>query len=335
MNRNLKQEREKSHHLSFQSAKKSLSEQQRSASSKRWRRSNRFPRPFPILTPQSYISGEHAYSDYDSPTPSNPYPELNQNSYVQPMHPTDPPLMNVSGEPALSPMPPPLPPMPPSYPSPPGPSMPVYDPGRASYSYDQYSSRRSRPIVRILESCSSTSSCSTISIAPRRTPRVQHQPIILMPYHCSQPTSTGTGQLTTLPPIHINSSSYLPHSTTANPLIVNSSPSVFQPSRSVGPGQRLRAGPIQYVLAAPSSTSTTQLQYISSQSRSARAPSHELVNRSKTRSRSRTKSVSLVPLAQKDLKFGRRPFDWYTNGGQDVILKDNICIGRRRLVSLG
>ena len=243
--------------------------------------------------------------------------------------------MNFSGEPALSSMPPPLPPMPPSYPPPPGPSMPVYDLGRASYSYDQYSSRRSRPVVRILESRSSTSSCSTISIAPQRTPRVQHQPIILMPYHCSQPTSTGTGQLTTLSPIHVNSSSYLPPSSKANPITVNSSPSVFQPSRSVGSGQRLRAGPIQYVLAAPSSTSATQLQYITSQSRTTRAPSHVLVNRSKTRSRSRTKSASFVPLAQKDLKFGRRPFDWYTNGGQDIILRDNICIGRRGLVSLG
>ena len=242
--------------------------------------------------------------------------------------------MNINTDP----MPPPLPSMPTRtqrFPTHTSSSIPVYNPGLPSYSHDQYHSRRSRPVVRMLEttSCSSTSTCSTISIAPRRThrtPQQQQQPIILLPYQCSQPA-----QLTTLAPIQVNSSSYLPSSATTNPLTVNSIPSVFQPSRSAGSGQRLRAGPIQYVQAAPRSSSTTQLQYVTAESRSARAPAHVLVNRSKTRSRSRAKSFSLLHVPQKDLKFGRRPFDWYANDGHDIILKDNIRVARRGLVSLG
>jgi hypothetical protein len=79
---------------------------------------------------------------------------------------------------------------------------------------------------------------------------------------------------------------------------------------SVGRPQQFRAGPITYIQAKPQS----------SQSRSTIAPQRVLVN---------SNNKQQFNLPQTDLKFGRRPFDWYPNDGTSCIMKEDIQIGRR------
>lgn len=41
------------------------------------------------------------------------------------------------------------------------------------------------------------------------------------------------------------------------------------------------------------------------------------------------RSLSARQVPQMDLKYGRRPFDWYKNKGKDSVLNENVQIGSR------
>ncbi|CAF4478598.1 unnamed protein product [Rotaria sp. Silwood2] len=166
-----------------------------------------YPRPFPVLTPQSYVpggAGGGLYPGYPPMGGSN-FPVITPNSYLPPPGTIEPPIMNYSGAPPLLSPPPPYPPMPPppypppsyppmpppSYPPMPcphrggmprmGPPPPYYDPGLHSYGRHRparmcrrgHRSRRCRPVIHIIDSssCSSVSSCTTISSCSRHRHR--------------------------------------------------------------------------------------------------------------------------------------------------------------------
>ena len=161
------------------------------------------PRPFPVLTPQSYIPGGVGAAGLPGLYPNTggrPFPSLGPNAYLPPPTGFDPPVMNYSNGPSfLSPsasfpsmmqpsmpsIPPPLPPPQPqpsfSYPNPMQMmSPPVYNPGPPSYSRQlpvrycrRRRSRRCRPVIRIVESssCSSISTCRSWSPCSRRRRR--------------------------------------------------------------------------------------------------------------------------------------------------------------------
>ncbi len=207
------------------------------------------------------------------------------------------------------------------------PQAPLYNPRFGSYPsrrpptrIHRRHSRRCRPVVHIIESdsCSSISSCSTISSCSRRHHRSccdsrqqgtsQQQPVILLPIQCQQQPSAMTNSIQGQPSLALPSTSY------------TTSTSMIQPSFSmpqtvpVGRPQQFRAGPITYIQAK------SQLQPISTQSRSTIAPQRVLVN---------STNKQQFNLPQTDLKFGRRPFDWYPNDGRSCIITDDIQIGRR------
>jgi len=201
------------------------------------------------------------------------------------------------------------------------PQAPLYNPRFGSYPnrrpparIHRRHSRRCRPVVHIIESdsCSSISSCSTISSCSRRHHRSrcdarqhgtsqQQQPVVILPVQYQQQPSSTTNS------IQGPTSLALP-STTSTSMI---QPSFSMPQTvSVGRPQQYRAGPITYIQAKPQS----------SQSRSTIAPQRILVN---------STNKQQFNLPQTDLKFGRRPFDWYPNDGRSCIIKDDIQIGRR------
>lgn len=177
-------------------------------------RSPVYPRPFPVLTPQSYVPGAAGAMPYPAYPPArSSFPMLSPNSYLPPMGTMEPPIMNFSG--GMVPPPMPYAPMAPSYPSmPPPPPMPMappppsFDPGLRSCSHRRpvricrrrrRRSRRRRPVVHIVDSssCSSLSTCSTVSSCSRRRHRSRprsrrcsapapQQPIILLPIPSQQ-----------------------------------------------------------------------------------------------------------------------------------------------------
>ena len=185
-------------------------------------------RPFPVLTPQSYLpGGAGAFPGYGPTGPRSSFPVLGPNSYLQPPGSLEPPIMNFSGGPNLLPAPMPYPPilpqsmgpaisLPPPYPDPNiisiAPQQALYDPGIPSCPRRRTvrvcrrrrrRTRRCRPVIHVIDSssCSSLSSCSTISSCSRRRRRHRscsrsrkpaaqpQQPIILLPVPCQQSAS--------------------------------------------------------------------------------------------------------------------------------------------------
>lgn len=147
-----------------------------------------------------------------------------------------------------------------------------------------------------------------------------------------------------LPPIQINSSGLAPNGN-GNPVIISAGggggggglPSFIQPSSSlpqvtsIAQGQPMQAGRIQYVQAMPQTSSP--LQYVTAGRSNAVAPTRVLVN-STNKKPSVTKkplerSLSSRQVAQMDLKYGRRPFDWYKNSGRDSVINENVQVGPR------
>lgn len=189
-------------------------------------------------------------------------------------------------------------------------------------------SRRCRPVVEIIrsDSCSSISTCSTISPCSRRRyrscscPRYcetsqPQQPVILLPIQCQQQPQA-------------NASSTQGQSVIAVP---STSSSMIQPSTSmpqiapVGKPQQFIAGPIQYIRTVPQVSSSSQLQPITVQSHSTIASQPIFVSATKTI----PQVITTCRIPQNDLKFGRRPFDWYPNNGTNQIVKDEIRIGQQ------
>ncbi|CAF1254877.1 unnamed protein product [Rotaria magnacalcarata] len=286
------------------------------------------PKPFPVVTPQSYVPGSAAVGNYPfqgyvPPGGAGPYPPMNPN--IGPPPPSYPvPYPNMNGPP---PMPYPNmsgpPPMP--YPNMNGPPPMAYRnmngpppmpyPNMNPMSMMQRQSGygrpirirrrcRSRPTICIVrsDSCSSISTCETITPCCKRRyrscshtnePRApQQQQIILVPVKCQQPQgATGTVQVqsqqTTLPAIQFQNQQQpfvLPTilNTTGAPMILSGNQSMLQPtvarSQTItfGQPQQFQAGPIQYVQAAPRSSS--DLQLISMKSNTLMTPQHVLVN---------------------------------------------------------
>ncbi len=256
---------------------------------------NSSPRPFPVITPQSYLPGSAAAATAGS---GGPYPGsvppvgLNQYPAIPPSAtgfntgygPPPPPPYNPMGGLPLR-----------SYPR----SMiqrqgPYYYP-RHHRPMRISRRHRSRPTVRIIraDSCSSISTCSSISSCSPRCHRScsystshttfqpQQQPIILLPIQCQpqQPAIAapiqGQSQPIILP------STQVQHQFRALPPI-NSTPMIIQPLSSLsqavstGKPQLLQAGPIQYVQATPKSSS--QLQFTSIKPPSSIPPPRVLVN---------------------------------------------------------
>ncbi len=181
--------------------------------------------------------------------------------------------------------------------------------------------------------------------------QIQQQPqqIILPPIQVQQqpgqfqsqqlalpPISMQQQQPLALPPIQFNPSNFAP-STSSSPIIISSGQPMLQPSLSMpqianfGHSQQMQAGPVQYVQAVPQSSSP--LQYISAEPRSTLAPQRVLVNstnkKQPARKKSIPRSVTTRNLPQNDLKFGRRPFDWYESEKKNNIINENVRIGQR------
>jgi hypothetical protein len=312
-------------------------------------------RPFPVITPQSYLPGSAgAGGGFMPPIGAGQFPVVSPNSYLPQSMPMMPPMGGY---------PPPIPyqnmnPM-----SMMGPPPPPYNPQYDSYSRRpmrrrHHRRRRCRPVIRIVEadSCSSLSTCSTISSCSRRrhrsrsysrrcrtTPQQQQQPIIFLPIQCQQPSSgitnsiQGRQQQLALPPMQFQQSGQGQQQLALPPIQLSSS-SIMQPSFSMpqvtpmGQGQQYQAGPIQYVQAMPQSSST-QLQYISARPQSSMAPQHVLVNSTNKKQLSTVqpvqRSISTRDVPQNDLKFERRSIDRYASDRKKNTTNDNIRLRQR------
>lgn len=145
-----------------------------------------------------------------------------------------------------------------------------------------------------------------------------------------------------LPPIQLNSSNLI-SSASPSPLMIPSGQPMIQPSISLpqvttfGQPQQIHGGPLQYVQRARQSSSP--LQYVSSERRSTTAPQRVLVNstnkRQSTPNKQVRRTISTRELPQNDLKFGRRPFDWYEGEKKNKILNENVRVGQRRSTAIG
>lgn len=371
-------------------------------------------RPFPVLTPQSYIPGGTGLFPGIPPGRGSNFPMLNQNSFLPPGGGLEPPIMNLSGGTGMLPPPMPYPPMvgpQMSYPNQNmmsiAPQPTFYEPGLRSCSRRRpvrmcrrrRRTRRCRPVIQIIDSssCSSLSSCGTRSSCSRRrhhshsrrrasTPQQQQQPIILLPIQCQQPAPTPApnpnppqAQQIILPPIQVQQSGQiqpqqfalppmssqqqfalppissqqqfsLPPIQLSSSNFANNSGSMIIPSgqpmlpttlslpqiTNIGQGQPMQSGVIQYVQGGRQSSSP--LQYVSAQPRSTVALQRGVVNSSNknqstiVKTVARSASVRNVP--QNDLKYGRRPFDWYESERKNNIIDENTRIGQRGSTSV-
>ncbi|UJR27768.1 hypothetical protein I4U23_009040 [Adineta vaga] len=177
--------------------------------------------------------------------------------------------------------------------------------------------------------------------------RIQQQPsqfdqqqFNISPMTVSQVGGQIQQQPITLSPVQLNSSNFLSN-TNASPMLFSGGQSIIQPSTSlpqvttIGQPQQMQGNTVQYVQAMPQpSSSSSTLQYISAQPRSTIAPQRVLVNSTNkkqqpTASKSVRRSISTRDVPQNDLKYGRRPFDWYDNK-KDNIINENVQVGQRR-----
>jgi hypothetical protein len=216
-----------------------------------------------------------------------------------------------------------------------------------------------QPIILLPMPCQQPAPAVSTSVQPQIQ---QPQQIILPPIQVQQPGQFQQQQLAlpsmplqqqqlalppisvqqqpiTLPPMQLNSSNFCP-STNSSPMIIPSGQPmpIIQSSLSmpqiatIGQTQQIQNVPLQYVQAARQSSSP--LQYISSEPYSTIAPQRVLVNstnrKQSTKDKPIQKSTSIRTLPQNDLKFGRRPFDWYEGEKKNKIINENVRIGQRR-----
>jgi hypothetical protein len=211
-----------------------------------------------------------------------------------------------------------------------------------------------QPIILLPIQCQQSSNAALPP--PTINQQTQPQQIFLPPIQMQQPgniqqqalnlppiqfqTLPGQGQIQggqqqqlTLAPIQLNSSNLTPN-TSSNPIIITSGPSLTQSSSSMPQitnlmqPQQLQNGQIQYVQNMAQTSSP--LQYVTSERRSNIAPSHVLVNSTNEKrsnsSKTVQRSLSARHVTQMDLKYGRRPFDWYKNKQKDNVIKENVRI---------
>jgi hypothetical protein len=175
---------------------------------------------------------------------------------------------------------------------------------------------------------------------------IQQQPqqIILPPIRVQQPGQIQQQQLA-LPPIPFQQQTLaLPpipsnfvQSTNSSPMIIASGQPMLQPSMSlpqianIGQPQQIHSGVVQYVQGGRQSSSP--LQYVSAEPRSTNALQRGSVNSSNKKQSTLIKTVprstSIRDVPQNDLKYGRRPFDWYETEKKNNIINENIRIGQR------
>ncbi|CAF1010722.1 unnamed protein product [Adineta steineri] len=175
--------------------------------------------------------------------------------------------------------------------------------------------------------------------------QLQQQQIQLPQMAISQGGGQFQQQPFTLPPIQLAASNFV-QSANSSPMMVSSGQPMIQPSLSLPQiatitqqPQQLQqmqgGGTVQYIQAVPQSTSS-QLQYVSAQPRSTIAPQRVLVNSTNKKDSSSIKQLprsnSTRDIPQNDLKFGRRPFDWYGSERKKNIVNENLQVGRRRSV---
>jgi hypothetical protein len=170
--------------------------------------------------------------------------------------------------------------------------------------------------------------------------QIQQQQLALPPISIQQLGGQFQQQPLTMSPIQINPCNLIP-SGGSNPVIQSGQP-MLQPSLSypqistIGQTQQFQAAPIQYVQAQPQSSSP--LQYVSAEPRSTIAPQRVLVNSTNNKTSSTAKpvarTISTRDVPQNDLKYGRRPFDWYNNDKKKKILNENLQIGQRGSTSV-
>lgn len=146
-----------------------------------------------------------------------------------------------------------------------------------------------------------------------------------------------------LSPYQLNSTNLI-SSGHSSPLIIPSGQPMIQPSISmpqianIGYPQQIHGGALQYVQGARQSSSP--LQYMSAERRSTTAPQRVLVNSTNKRQLTSNKPVvrkttSIRHLPQNDLKFGRRPFDWYEGEKKNKVINENVRAGHRRSTAVG
>ncbi|CAF3411942.1 unnamed protein product [Rotaria socialis] len=145
-------------------------------------------------------------------------------------------------------------------------------------------------------------------------------------------------QQLSLPQLQFSSSNLI-QSAASSPMSIPSGQPMIQPSMSlpqianIGQPLQIQPGTIQYIQTVPSSSSSP-LQYITSEPRSTVAPQRILVNSTKKNQSSKVKpiprSTSVKALPQNDLKFGRHPFDWYESDKKNNIINDKVQVGQRR-----
>ncbi|CAF0955518.1 unnamed protein product [Adineta steineri] len=318
------------------------------------------PKPFPVITPQSYLPGSPGASgafypggaNQPSGIPPTMYPPLPPNQ-------SQPPILNPnygSGYPPQYNGPMPYPNRNPMPPRPPFQktrfaSLPRRRP--PEHAHHRYRSRRCRPVIHIIDSdsCSSISTCSSESSYeryhcrshsyPRRCgtrPQQQQQPIIFLPVQCQQQPSAmkGSFQGQIQPMI-------LPSSQVQQPFLALQSASTIQPSLSMPQmvparrPQQIQAGPITYVYAgAPqTSSSSTQLKNPSGQSYSNIGSQRNLVNNENTKESVIIKPIprtsSLKDPSTNTLKYERIPCDHrYITIGKERNCNDENQGGQRR-----
>lgn len=147
----------------------------------------------------------------------------------------------------------------------------------------RHRSRRCRPVVHIIEadSCSSISTCSSISSCSSGRHRscycskicqTPQQPIILLPIQCQPQPTVLTGPIQQQPIVLPSVSNISSTPMRIQPL--NLAPQMVSNRKPL----QIQAGPIQYVQAAPRSTSTSELKFTPAKTYSSVAPQRVLVN---------------------------------------------------------
>ncbi|CAF1142925.1 unnamed protein product [Adineta ricciae] len=311
-------------------------------------RKSQVPRPFPVITAQSYIPGAAGAALVRAPpVGGNPSSGIPPNIYPQPPPATFQPPMNLNAGPGYYPPPGPVPISRQSRNLLPG-QDPSYRPRFHSQSHSRptvrvhrHRSRRCRPVIHIIESdsCSSLSTCSSVSSCspycrrsyscPRRSGTCPQQPIIFLPVQCrQQPPAIMSSDQNQAQPCIVPSTQFL-QSNLALPSISAMQPSLSMPQIVSGRKPQLyQAGPITYVQTAPK-LSSSHLRPIPAESRSNIPQQSDLVDSTNTKRPNIIKPIpracSTQTLPQNDMKFRR-----YETDGQETFSKEKLNIEKRR-----
>ena len=204
-----------------------------------------------------------------------------------------------------------------------------------------------QPIILLPMQCQQSQ--PTITEDVRNLTRQEPRQVILPPIQiqsleqCQQqqqltsPSIPIQQQLLPLPPIQFTPSN-LASSTNSSQIVIPSGQPIMKPSISlpqitaVAQPQQIRVAPVQYVQATTQSSSP--LQYVSSEPRSTTALPRVLVNGTNEKqsaiAKPSSRSTSVRKIPQSDLKFGRRPFDWYNKDKKKhILINEKVQLDQR------